>query len=322
MTRPALYSVFGLTLRSDFALDALEPAADPDGPVDLEIRRTRGIIRHGPYIADPDLCIQPDVQYLHWMAVGGFLVESPDRILVEPYAGVSDQLVSQPLLGGVISMALERRRLLCLHAGAVAIDGRVAVLMGDKGAGKSTTGGALMRRGYRPVSDDLVPIEDRPDSDGPGLVRPGFASMKLYPDSAAALDMAPDASDRIIHPSTKKVQKRMPTEIAKDALPLGAVFVLDRSPDVAAPRADRLPPHEALQQILRHTFMARYGETRLGRDHLAGHMRRCGTLVPRTPVFMLRIPEDFGQLDATAQTIADTVAACAPAGAGAAAGNG
>ncbi len=115
------------------------------------------------------------MQYLHWHLIGTFVTDRDDRILVEPKAEVNDRLVSQPLLGLVISLVLERRKLLCLHASAVNVAGRAVVLLGDKWAGKSTTSPAMQKSGHLPITDDLIVIDDSTTKSL--AVRPGFSCM-------------------------------------------------------------------------------------------------------------------------------------------------
>ncbi len=297
-----LYSVFGLTLASDFDLDVLEDATGSDQPIDLHAVRTKGVIRSEAPPVDPFFDITPDAQYLHWSFVGGFRIARPDLVEIEPHEGVSDFQVSQAFLGLVISLALERQGILALHASAVSVDGRAAIFLGDKGAGKSTTNGALLARGHLALTDDLVAVEMDAAGKEP-LVRPGFSTMKLWPDSVAALQLAADEDDRLVHPLVTKLQKRIPAPMAPDPVPMGAVFVLRRSPEVTAPAAERLAPHDALQMVMRYTFMARYGETKLGQAHLVAHLRRCGAIVAQVPVYALHIPADLARLGDLAETI-------------------
>ncbi|WP_282092607.1 hypothetical protein [Epibacterium ulvae] len=300
------YDVFGLVIRSDFTLDALSDSCvtDQNIPVDITVRRTTGILRARPAPVDPFFDIAQKVQYLHWAAVGAFLIETPDCILVEPHADVSDYLVSQALLGLVISILLERRQILCLHASAVNIAGGAAVFLGDKGAGKSTTSAALLQAGHLPISDDLVAIED---GQGPRLsVRPGFSRMKLWPDTIAALNLTSAPEDKRVHPAVSKIQKAMPIPVPRDNSPVACAFVLKRAEDVRETYAEKLPPHEALSALLRYTFMARYGESKLGRDHLTAHMKRCSALVAQVPVYALHISPDLAKLPALCETIRTT----------------
>lgn len=297
------YSVFGLTLASDFEFEVLDPIVpNPDADL-LRVVRTQGIRPTTPPEIDPYFDIQPERQFFHWKAVGTFIIEDPHTVVIEPQDDVSNHMVSQAFLGLVISLILERRGILCLHASAVSVNNRAVLFLGDKGAGKSTTNAALLARGHVPITDDLVAV-DRTLQEAPApVVWPGFSSMKLWPDSVEALALGADDSDRLIHPSVTKVQKRMPTPLADKPVPMGALFVLRRSEDVAVPSAVPRPAHEALQMVMRYTFMARYGETRLGREHLAQHLKRCGAIVANAPVYDLMIPADLSQLGAVAQTI-------------------
>lgn len=280
----------------------MEPS---DKAPDLHLRRATGIIRDPCPPVDPYFDIAPGQQYMHWWAIGGYLIADDHTVLVEIHPGISDHLVSQAFLGLVMSIVLERRHLLCLHASAVNVNGRAVVFLGDKGAGKSTTSGAMLTRGYQPITDDLVAVEHILSDGMPPTVRPGFSCMKLWPDTIAALDLNAHQGDRLIHPQTTKVQKRLPIPISESPVTFGAAFVLRRDNAVVHTHATKLPPHEALQMILRYTFMARYGESRLGRDHMKDHMRRCAGLVAQIPVYTLNIPDDLTQLDALAREIAE-----------------
>ncbi len=307
MTKQRYYTAFGLTLASDFAFEVLEEIAPPASGVDLTVLRSRGLVRTD-HDMDPLFDIAPDRQYLHWRSVGAFLIEDPSIVRIEPHDGVSDHLVSQAFLGLVFSLLLERRGTLSLHAGAVDVDGRALVFLGDKGAGKSTTTGALVARGHALVTDDLVAVTGADQSGAPLLVQPGFASMKLWPDSVSALGLPEHSEDRFVHPSSSKRQKRVTTPTARSPVPMGALFQLYRSPEIAAPAVRRLVPHMALEVVMCFTFMARYGETRLGREHLALHMKRCGGIVARVPVYELEIPDDITRLSDLVEVVQNVAA--------------
>lgn len=292
-----IYKAFGLKIRSDFALDVLDTCETGDDDFDVEVVSGNDIIRDpNPYF-DPYLEIDANEQYMHWRAIGAYLIKDNTRIVVETHKGISDHLVSQALLGIVMAIMLERRQLLCLHASAVNSNGRAAIFLGDKGAGKSTTSGAMLAAGCSPISDDLVAMENLLEKDLPAVIRPGFSFMKIWPDTAKALSLEMEEADRLIHPHTTKIQKRMPKRIKDENVPIGAAFILQRQADATQTQATRLPPHEALQMVLRNTFMARFGETKLGKEHLMRHMQRCSTIVAQTPFYALKIVDDLTQLD-------------------------
>ncbi|EDQ03429.1 HPr kinase/phosphorylase (plasmid) [Sulfitobacter indolifex] len=305
MTLPKIYRAFNLIIQSDFILDGLEEVEAESSEIDLHVKRSTGIVRDATPQIDPQFNIVPGEQYMHWYHIGAYLLDDDHNVLVETHEGTPDHSVAQALLGIVMSIVLERRQVLCLHASAVNVNGQAALFLGDKGAGKSTTSAALLHRGHLPVTDDLVAVDPAGDA---LTIRPGFSVMKLWPDSIAALSLKKEDEDRLIHPSSTKVMKRMPVKIPSVNVPMGAAFTLSRSPDVSEVSAERLPSHEALQQILRYTFMARYGETRLGPEHLKGHMQRCAAIVSKIAVYDLKIPEDLSQLDRLSEEIETQIA--------------
>lgn len=64
----------------------------------------------------------------------------------------------------VTERARQQRRMVTTHASALATpDGMGVVLLGDKGAGKTSTAMALLRHGYRLLGDDLIVLAARPD---------------------------------------------------------------------------------------------------------------------------------------------------------------
>lgn len=309
MSNPLTYKAFGLVIQSDFELDTLDRVPVPTDLVDVTICRASGIIRDHTPQSDPWFEFTPQTQYMYWRAIGGYLIADNATVFVEPHPDTSDHLVSQALLGLVVSVVLERRGVLCLHAGALEIYGQAAVLLGDKGSGKSTSSAALMNAGYRPITDDLVAVDVSSKPTEASMIRPGFSSLKLWPDSVAALKLPSCSQDRLVHPHTTKVQKRMPLAMAQRDTGFGAAFVLCRSAETRMPTARRLAPHEALQNLLRHSFMARYGETQLGQDHLVLHMKRCSSLVAQVPVYMLNYPDDLTALSALVGAIEDIMCA-------------
>lgn len=71
-----------------------------------------------------------------------------------------------------------------LHAAVVERDGIALALVGEQGAGKSTTAAALARRGYRVLCDDLAALCQE---NGAWSVYPGPPSLRLTPDTLEAL---------------------------------------------------------------------------------------------------------------------------------------
>jgi hypothetical protein len=88
------------------------------------------------------------------------------------------------LLGPVMGVLLRYRGVLCLHASAVAMNGRAVAFVGPPGAGKSTMAAALCQRGYMVLADDITTIEPR---NGTFYVHPAYPGVSLWPDSLSLL---------------------------------------------------------------------------------------------------------------------------------------
>ncbi|NDW00452.1 hypothetical protein [Salipiger sp. PrR002] len=299
------YHAFGQVIASEFPIDVLEVAA-PEAQPTIWVKLSDGL-RQGAQAEDPFFEITETRQFFEWSTVGAFEITTPECIRVDPRPDVPWRLVCQPLLGIVISVTLERLGLFCLHGGSVDVDGGAVIVLGDKGAGKSTTVSSLLRAGHHLLTDDLVALDcSAPDSSAE--VQTGFPAVKLWPDSAEALALEDGAGSELIHPSITKVQQQInPAKMARPA-PARAIFLLAPTAE-GETRAERLPATQALQALLYFAFIARFGNTSLGKAHLAVFMKRCCHVVKSTPVYVLHIRRDLGQLDDLARVIRAEAAA-------------
>ncbi|HMK30124.1 MAG TPA: hypothetical protein VK473_10600 [Terriglobales bacterium] len=194
------------------------------------------------------------------------------------------------LLGPVFGFLLRLRGITCLHAAAVAIDGRVAAFLGPAGAGKSTLAAAMARLGHAVACEDVLPITE---TAGEYLVHPGYPRVRLWPDSAAALFGSADALPRL-SPNWQKQYldlEASPFRFLPQPLPLGAVYVLNESPE-ARPRIVDIPPREALMALAGNT----YASIPLDPSTRAAEFQTLTDLVRRLPVRQLLLPGNFATL--------------------------
>jgi hypothetical protein len=293
------YHAFGQVIASEFPIDVLETAPAEARPT-IRVELAQGL-RQGERAEDPFFEITETRQVFEWRAVGAFEITDPACIRVDPRPDIPWRLVSQPLLGIVISVALERLGLFCLHGGSVDVEGGAVIVLGDKGAGKSTTVSSLLRAGHRLLTDDLVAL-DCGDHSAAAEVQTGFPAVKLWPDSAGALAGESDLGTELIHPSITKIQKQIDPAVMARPTPARAIFLLAPTEE-GETRAERLPETRALEALLYFAFIARFGNTSLGRAHLALFMKRCCHVVKTTPVYVLHIRRDLDRLDDLAAVI-------------------
>ena len=296
------YKAYGLMVRSEVALPELEPAAPaiPDieiavGPVDFAKAASQDAATFR---------FEPARQYLSWQAVGNFLIGGASRIKVDPAPGIHDELLAFPLLGPVMALLLHQRGLLVLHASAVNVGGRSVIFMGDKGAGKSTTAGAMIRAGHRLLTDDVVAL-DLSNARRP-MILPGFPQLKLAADAASAIRIEDAEVRPQVHPQIDKVQHRLREGFSAEAVPASRIYVLERGGRAAI---SPLPGAGALPAIIRFSYVTRFGRQALVGDSASTHLRQCAEVAGRIGVRCLEVPAGLERIDEAVALIENDLAA-------------
>ncbi|MEW6629424.1 MAG: serine kinase [Pseudomonadota bacterium] len=295
------YKAYGLTVSSEVTLPELEPAAPamPDieiavRPIDFPRTSSEGAAFH----------FEPERQYLSWQAVGSFLIDGANRIDVEPAPGIDDALLAFPLLGPVMALLLHQRGLLVLHASAINVSGRSVIFMGDKGAGKSTTAGAMIRAGHRLLTDDVVALDL--SAAGRPTVLPGFPQLKLAADAAGAIRIEDAEVRPRVHPQIDKAQHRLREGFSAEAVPASRIYVLERGERATI---SPLPGASALPAIIRFSYVTRFGRQALVGDFASTHLRQCAELAGRIGVCRLEVPAGLERIDEAVALIESDLAA-------------
>jgi len=301
------YKAYGLTIGSDIFLPELEPATPsaPDisiavAPVDFPRPASEG---------GTAFRFEAARQYLSWQAVGTFLVGGASRIDVDPAPGIDDALLAFPLLGPVMALLLHRRGLLILHASAVAVGGKSVIFMGDKGAGKSTTAGAMIRAGHCLLTDDVVAL-DLSDPAKPTIL-PGFPQLKLAADAADAIRIGHAEVRPQAHPQIDKAQHRLHAGFSGQATPVARIYMLERGDQA---KISPLPGAGALPAIMRFSYATRFGREALAGDLASIHLRQCARLADKVGVRRLEVPAGLGRIGEAVALIEDDAAASAGTG--------
>lgn len=92
--------------------------------------------------------------------------------------------VTAQILGPILGLVLRLRNILVLHASVVKHNENALAILGNTGAGKSTTAAELCRQGCQVLSDDIAALYNL---DGVWWVSPGYPRLRLWSDTAETI---------------------------------------------------------------------------------------------------------------------------------------
>jgi energy-coupling factor transporter ATP-binding protein EcfA2 len=171
---------------------------------------------------------------------------------------------------------LRRQNQICLHASAVVIDGRMVAILGQKGAGKSTSAAAFARAGYPIAADDVVVVAE---SDGRFIAEPAYPNLRLWPSSVEALFGHADALPQLT-PSWEKRALDLTQagyRYQREPLPVAGLYILgDRSSAGSAPFIKPVRGADALMKVVSNSWGMYSKPVMLGPQlQLAGRLSSC-----------------------------------------------
>jgi hypothetical protein len=220
-----------------------------------------------------------------------------EEVWAKAPAGATIEDTATYLLGPVMGFVLRLRGVTCLHASAVAVDGRAIALAGHAGAGKSSAAAAFARAGHAVLTDDVTALTL---DAGRYCVEPAYPRIRLWPESVASMFGSPDGLPRI----TPTWDKRFlgldgAFRFQRERLPLAAIYVLeDRAP--GRPRIEPLEPSEALIWLVAHAYSAQLLDKRMR----AREFECLARLVEQVPVARVAPSDDYGRLAQLCETLA------------------
>jgi hypothetical protein len=237
----------------------------------------------------------PTAARLAFDDTGTFDVLPAERIIAW-YPGPAENAaaVRADLLGRVMALAAHMDGALALHASAVAIDGVAIALLGPKHAGKSTLALSLVQAGARLLTDDTLVV--RFGDAGAAWVSPGVQQVRLWDDSARALDVASRGEL-----GAKAAIDHLPRlQLESTAVRLDACYVLHAGPgdDGSMARRERMAPVQAALSCVGFSKLGALAGGSEGEVVLDGAAR----LVATVPVYTAEVPRNLTRLGAVATT--------------------
>lgn len=246
-----VYKAFGLTISSDFGLPELPLVNNCDSPPDIIIMKV-DLSQLWAKESNPDdyFVVKDDFVLFHVPDVAIYLINNGNEIYVSPMTDSAEDQVRLFILGTCMGVILMQRNILPLHGSAIVIDGKAYAIVGDSGAGKSTLASAFLKRGYRLLSDDVIPITL--SKDNAPIVTPAYPQQKLWLESLNEFGMESENLRPIIDRETKFAVPVLDQFFTKPVA-LSGIFELTRT-EKARINISSILNLEALHTLFYHTY--------------------------------------------------------------------
>jgi hypothetical protein len=302
---PRWYEIFGLRARSDFWLPAAESSDECELAADVVFSRAP----EGQRIPEPDGAVVASVScpvhgeevvvrrgpggaWIWARALGTcHILPTARRVDVYPAPGADERALGFVLIGRVSNLILHQFGSPSVHASAVVTAEGALGFLGRGGQGKSTMAAAFLARGGALLTDDALPLRERPD----GVYGiPSMPFMKLWQATVDGTLKYPHELPDLWQDSVKKlVTLDGRFRFAVTPARLRAFYLLDRyePATVGHPKVEieRLNGRDGLAALL--------GQISYGTDLLPSEMGQWfpfyARLVARTPVYRLSYPSGF-----------------------------
>lgn len=176
------YKAYNLSIASELELSELEPI-DPQNIYDVSICLKKidssQYIKERKFSIDFRVRLTDDGIFLISEGIDICKIIKGKTIFINPDTGLDHTYLKILILGPVLTLLLQQRNYLVLHASAIDINGHAVAFIGTNGTGKSTTLFALNKKGYPLITDDILCITSTNDIP---LVNPSYPRLKLNED--------------------------------------------------------------------------------------------------------------------------------------------
>ncbi len=226
------------------------------------------------------------------------------RIECTPVAGTALSTITHLLLDQAIPRFLcLQNGCLVLHACGVVAGGQAVAILGSSGQGKSTLATYLATNGSSLLTDDCLVLQ-RDERAGQWLAEPGYASVRLWPDSSEALGIGDEALTEFAHYTDKRrTSNLVPMRHAIEKKALKACFVMAPPTGSGQPIIRPMPNSESFQAALEAVFRLDPDNTELNRREFEA----LTSLLASTRFYSLSYERDFSLLPAVQKAIMDVI---------------
>lgn len=248
---------------------------------------------------------QPEYRLCFWDEVNAQINTQQKTIHITPLTPVTTPATLEHLLHDQIyPRLLAHEGQLVLHAGAVDLDGQLAVFLGDSGMGKSTLVASLYQAGAVLLNDDTLVVSGEADGFYGQAI---YQGLRLLPDSLASLFSQQTKTRPMAHYSPKqRLDVAVHTGQDSSPRPLGALFFLAPEDGSEAISLRRMSAAESCMAIISNSFSLDPTDPLLARNKL----QQASALANGVAAFELSYPRDYAALPQVHARIRTQMAEC------------
>jgi hypothetical protein len=295
------YWAYGLTVASELEFPELYPfpaVITPD--VLLVIGKAPTVLHHPKGFHGSYVDITPGEYRLDVKDVAKYHVSKGKFIIIEPDGIASNDLIRLFCLSNAFAALLHQRKIIPMHGAALLKDDKLIMIMGDSGAGKSTTMAGLMQKGLLPFSDDVcVPVY----IDGKYRFYSSYPMMKFWK-STLDMDGLDLNADRKIRPDMDKYGLYFQDRFVVEPKEPDFIFVLSISDQITELKISQLSGIALFQELERNAYRGEYiGATDLKSEHFGFFSR----LANQVLCYKIEKPDRAASLESITELIFEKI---------------
>ncbi|MXO84819.1 hypothetical protein GRI38_02065 [Altererythrobacter aurantiacus] len=273
----------------------MEGSVHPD--VSIEVRSPCAPLDIGAGLAPYGYRSDGDAFSFFVRGVARWNIEAGRQIVILPEQNADLRALRLYTLGSAWSVLGYQRRWLMWHGSAVTWASGAVLFCGGQGAGKSTFAAFASDRGHALVADDLSRIAWHAGPRSEPRIYRSTGQVKLWEPAIEHLGRQADIIERDLSRSTKF--HCAPASLSgQNELPLHAIVILEWGESVSL---SRLRGSEAVSAVLAQTSYRRPFLEAM--SLLEQDTRAALPVIARVPVYRLRRPRDFNQIEAAYATL-------------------
>jgi hypothetical protein len=261
------YWAYGLKVGSQLPFPELLPLQNDD-PCDLTVAwGSIPVIEKTPNgFHSETYDITPTRYRITIKDVASYFVQEGKRIIISADPNADQDSIRLFCLSNAFAAALHQRKTIPIHCAALIDKGQLVLVLGDSGAGKSTTMASLVQKGLKTFSDDVcVPFQD-PETGRISLFS-SYPMMKFWKETLDLVGLNSKV-DRKIRPDMEKYGIYFHQSFLTEALNPKLIILLEKTDEVSTPILAPISGIELFTKLESNAYRGEYlGFSDLKKEH-------------------------------------------------------